>query len=76
MRKMDVGYSLDGLLNKTINMKLFKHPVTGLITIWHQELLFSRQYLYYSKREAARLFKKEYGLRGKVVEVDWCLWSF
>lgn len=57
-------------------MRLFKHPRTGLITIWHQDLSLYKQYLYYSKREAARLFKKEYGLRGKITEVDWCLWAF
>ncbi len=56
-------------------MKLFKHPRTGLITIWSDEYCYHK-YLYYSKREAIRLFKKTYNLRGKVEEVNWCLWSF
>ena len=70
---MENGFSLDGLLNKLNYMKLFKNPRTGLITIWCDSMY--EQYMYYSKREAMRLFKKKHGLRGKVTEVDWCLFS-
>jgi hypothetical protein len=55
-------------------MKLFKNPRTGLITIWCDSMY--EQYMFYSKREAMRLFKKKHGLRGKVTEVDWCLFLF
>lgn len=56
-------------------MKLFKNHRTGMITIWTDNSCY-HQYCFYSKREAIKLFKKTYGLRGKVTEVDWCLWAF
>ena len=55
-------------------MKLFKHPRTGLITIWCEDML--EQYMYYSKREAMQKFKKKHGLRGKITEVNWSPLSF
>ena len=68
------GCSLDMLLSKSNIMKLFKHPKTGLITIWCDDVY--EQYMFYSKREAMKKFKKTYSLRGKITEVDWCLWAF
>lgn len=56
-------------------MKLFKNPRTGLITIWTDHNMYE-QYMFYSKREAMKMFKKKHGLRGKVTEVNWCLWAF
>jgi len=54
-------------------MKLFKNNNTGAITIWNES--YRKQYYFYSKRDAIKLFKNEYKLRGKVTEVNWCLWS-
>ena len=69
------GYSLVMQQNKFKIMKLFKHPRTGLITIWCDHNIYE-QYMFYSKREAMKMFKKTHGLKGKITEVNWCLWAF
>ena len=55
-------------------MKLFKSNKSGSIIIWNE--YFKKQYFYYSKREAIKLFKQEYKLRGKVTEVNYSPFLF
>ena len=55
-------------------MKLFKSKTSGYITIWYGSIM--QQYAYYSKKEAIKKFKEEHGLRGKVIEVDYCPYIF
>ena len=49
---------------------LFKHPKTALMTIWCGDIL--EQYMFCSKADAIKQFKKHNNLKGKVTEVDWC----
>lgn len=49
-------------------MKLYKNKNTGAIIIWNES--YCKQYYFYPKRDAIKLFKNEYKVRGKVTEVE------
>lgn len=48
-------------------MTLFKHPVTGLITITHDGI--KEKYVFYTIENAIKKFKSKHGIKGKVERI-------
>jgi len=44
------------------------------ITIWYERTY--HQYWYYTQKEAIRLFKEKYGIKGKVEKTNFCPYTF
>lgn len=44
------------------------------VIIWYGST--RKQYWYYTQKEAIRLFKEEYGIKGKVVKTNFCPFIF
>jgi hypothetical protein len=50
-------------------MKVYKHPKTGLMTIWYGEIL--EQYMFCSLKDAIKQFKQAHNLKCKAEIVNY-----
>ena len=61
-------------------MKIYKNPTTGMYHIWAEDIhgnMILERYLYYTKREAIKLFRKAHPASTRktkgITNVNWCL---